>query len=75
MLMTNPARKFAGTIGLLVLLIVYTLLIMVFATSRLPAFGGWIATLFYFVAGIGWVPIAMLIVKWMYKYDVRRPRP
>ena len=67
--MTNPVRKFAGTVGLLLLLVVYALLIMVFATTTLPASGLVLATLFYIVAGVGWVPIAMLIVSWMYKFD------
>lgn len=73
--MTNPVRKLAGTIGLLLLLIVYSLLVMVFATSTLPAAGGVIATLFYVVAGVGWVPIAMVLVSWMYRRDKPTPRP
>ena len=72
--MTHPVRKFAGTVGLLALLIVYSLLVMVFATSALPAMGGLVSTLFYIVAGIGWVPVAMLIVSWMYKRDRLPPR-
>ena len=75
MAMINPVRKLAGTISLFALLIVYSLLVMVFATSTLPAAGGIIVTLFYVVAGIGWVPIAMLIVSWMYKRDQPTPRP
>jgi hypothetical protein len=75
MMMSNPGRKLAGTIGLLALLIVYSLLVMAFATSTLPAMGGMVATLFYVVAGLGWVPLAMLLVSWMYKKDVRQPRP
>ncbi len=75
MAMSNPVRKFAGTIGLLLLLIVYSLLVMVFATSSLPAMGGVLTTLFYVVAGVGWVPIAMLIVSWMYNRDRPAPRP
>lgn len=73
--MTNPVRKLAGTIGLLLLLIVYSLLVMVFATSTLPAAGGIVATLFYVVAGVGWVPIAMALVSWMYRRDKPTPRP
>ncbi len=75
MLMTNPGRKLAGTIGLLLLLMIYSLLVMVFAVSALPAAGGWISTLFYIVAGVGWVPVAMLLVSWMYKRDTPGPRP
>ena len=72
--MTNPVRKFAGTVGLLLLLVVYSLLVMVFAASALPAAGGIVTTLFYVVAGVGWVPIAMLIVAWMYKPDSAKLR-
>ena len=75
MVMNNPVRKLAGTVGLLALLIVYSLGVMVFATTSLPAMGGLVTTLFYVVAGIGWVPIAMAIVSWMYKRDVPAHRP
>lgn len=74
MAMHNPVRKLAGTISLLLLLVVYSLLVMAFATSRLPEGGGFIATMFYVVAGVGWVPVAMLIVSWMYKGDRSTPR-
>jgi amino acid transporter len=75
MLMTNPGRKLAGTLGLFALLMVYVMLVMAFAASSLPAAGGWVATLFYVVAGVGWVPIAMLLVSWMYRRDTPGPRP
>ncbi len=74
MAMAHPVRKFAGTVGLLMLLLVYALLVMVFATSALPSQGGVLTTLFYVVAGVGWVPVAMLIVSWMYKHDRPTPR-
>ncbi len=75
MMMSNPGRKLAGTIGLLALLIAYSLLVMAFATSALPAIGGLSAIAFYAVAGIGWLPIAMLLVSWMYKNDRPASRP
>jgi Protein of unknown function (DUF2842) len=75
MRMANAGRKFAGTIGLLVLLIVYSLLVVGFAASALPAMGGWVAVAFYVVAGISWVPIAMALVSWMYRRDTPLPRP
>jgi len=74
MAMTNPIRKFIGTVLLLLLLLAYALLIMVFAASTLPASGGIVTTLFYVVAGVGWVPIAMFIVSWMYKPDSAKLR-
>jgi hypothetical protein len=75
MRMANSGRKLAGTIGLLVLLIVYSLLVVGFAASSLPAIGGWVAIVFYTVAGVGWVPIAMALVSWMYARDKPLPRP
>ena len=75
MAMSHPVRKLAGTVALLMLLVVYALLVMVFATTTLPAMGGVLTTLFYVVAGVGWVPIAMLIVSWMHKFDQPAPRP
>jgi hypothetical protein len=71
--MTNPVRKLAGTIGLLLLLVVYSLLVSALATSALPEAGGIITTLFYVIAGVGWVPIAMGLVWWMYRRDKAAP--
>ena len=75
MAMHNPVRKLIATVSLLVLLIVYSLLVMAFAASTLPAMGVLVSTLFYIVAGVGWVPLAMVIVSWMYKRDRPSPRP
>ena len=69
MIMTHPVRKLAGTLALLALLVIYSLLVMVFATSVLPESGGAWAFAFYAVAGFGWVPPAALIVSWMYRLD------
>ncbi|HRK19662.1 MAG TPA: DUF2842 domain-containing protein [Hyphomicrobiaceae bacterium] len=63
----RPWRKLAAVAALLVLIFVYSLLIMVFATSTLPSVGGAVSFLFYAVAGMGWVPFAILILKWGYK--------
>ena len=46
MAMTHPLRKLSGTIALLVLLVVYSLLVMLFATTKLPEIGGIATTLF-----------------------------
>ena len=65
--MTHPYRKLAGTVALLALLVVYSLAVMLFATTRLPEIGGITTTLFYVVAGLAWVPIAMALISWMYR--------
>lgn len=60
-------RKISSVVALLVLIFVYALVVMVFATSTLPSAGGAISFLFYAVAGMAWVPLAILILKWGYK--------
>ena len=60
-------RKLVGATLLLVLITVYSLLIMVFATSVLPSVGGALSFLFYAVAGLAWVPPAALLISWMYR--------
>jgi hypothetical protein len=65
--MTHPIRKLAGTVAILVLLVAYSLAVMLLATTQLPEIGGIATTLFYVVAGLAWVPLAMLLVTWMYR--------
>ena len=64
--MTQRTRKLLGTFALLILIIVYSLIAMALGASILPQVGlGW-KTLFYAVAGLAWVPPAMVIVSWMH---------
>ena len=60
-------RKFIGAIALLVLVAVWALLAMALAQSALTDVNGFIAALYYVVAGLGWVLPAMPIVSWMAK--------
>jgi hypothetical protein len=63
--MTIRTRKLLGTVALLVLVCVWALLAMAFAQSALTSVNGWIAAIYYMVAGLGWVLPAMPIVSWM----------
>jgi hypothetical protein len=63
--MNIRTRKLLGTIALIVLAVVWTLLAMAFAQSALTSVNGWLALIYFVVAGIGWVLPAMPIVKWM----------
>ena len=63
--MTIRTRKLLGTVALLVLVCVWALLAMAFAQSALTSVNGWIAVIYYVVAGLGWVLPAMPIVSWM----------
>ena len=63
-------RKFAGTIALLVLVAVWSLLGMTLAQTPWLAASKLYQTVFYVVAGIGWVLPAMPIISWMSRPDV-----
>lgn len=60
-------RKLIGTFGLFALAIIWTLLAMALAQSVLTNINGFVATLYYIVAGLGWVLPAMPLIKWMSK--------
>ncbi len=65
--MSPRLRKFIGTIALLLLVSVWALLAMALAQSALTDINGFVATLYYVVAGLGWVLPAMPIISWMAK--------
>lgn len=62
-------RKFLGTIALLVLVVVWSLLGMAVAQMPWLAASGLYQAIFYVVAELGWVLPAMPIVSWMAKPD------
>ncbi len=63
-------RKLLGTIALLLLAAMWSLMGMVVAQMPWLASSGKLQAVFYVVAGIGWVLPAMPIVSWM-----SRPAP
>ena len=67
--MTIRTRKFFGTIALLMLVVVWSLLGMTVAQTPWLANSGWLQAIFYVVAGIGWVLPAMPIISWMARPD------
>jgi len=72
--MTIRTRKLIGTIALLLLVCVWGLLAMALAQSVLTDINGFVAALFYVVAGLGWVLPAMPLVAWMARPDAPTPR-
>ena len=60
-------RKFIGAILLLVLVCFWSLLAMALAQSVLTDINGFVAAIYYVVAGLGWVLPAMPIISWMAK--------
>ena len=58
-------RKLIGAVVLFVLVTVWALVAMALAQSILTSISGLVATIYYVVAGLGWVLPAMPLVRWM----------
>ena len=67
--MAIRTRKLLGTIFLLILVVVWSLLGMTIAQTPWFANSGLLQAIFYVVAGLGWVLPAMPIVSWMSRPD------
>jgi hypothetical protein len=67
--MSIRARKFVGTVALLVLVLVWGLLAMALAQSVLTNINGFVAAIYYVIAGLGWVLPAMPLITWMARPD------
>jgi len=67
--MSIRARKFVGTVALLVLVLVWGLLAMALAQSVLTDINGLVAAIYYVVAGLGWILPAMPLISWMARPD------
>lgn len=72
--MTMRIRKLIGAFALIALVTLWSLLAMALAQSLLADVSGLTATVYYVVAGLGWVLPAMLLVKWMVRPDAPRGR-
>ena len=72
--MTMRTRKLIGAFGLFALVIVWALIAMALAQSVLTDINGLVATIYYVVAGLGWVLPAMPLISWMSKPEVSKPR-
>ncbi len=67
--MTIRKRKLVGTIALLVLVVVWSLLGMAVAQTPWLAASKLAQAIFYVVAGLGWVLPAMPLISWMSRPD------
>ncbi|HET8545542.1 MAG TPA: DUF2842 domain-containing protein [Pseudolabrys sp.] len=69
--MSIRTRKLVGAVALLALVIFWGLLAMALAQSVLTNINGWVATIYYVVAGLGWVLPAMPLISWMARPDTK----
>ena len=67
--MAIRTRKLLGTIALLLLVAVWSLMGMTVAQTPWLANSGLLQAIFYVVAGLGWVLPAMPIISWMARPD------
>lgn len=67
--MKMRTRKLIGTISSVIYLAIYCLVAMAVGGSLVVGYGIVAELPFYIVAGLGWLPIEMLIIKWMSKPD------
>ncbi|HZD92188.1 MAG TPA: DUF2842 domain-containing protein [Pseudolabrys sp.] len=67
-------RKLIGAFALIALVTVWSLVAMTLAQSALTNINGWIAAIYYVVAGLGWVLPGMLLVRWMARPDAADPQ-
>jgi hypothetical protein len=66
-------RKLSGTVALLTLVVVWSLFAMALAQVVLVRSNGALDFVYYLVAGLGWVPLAMLLVSWMSRGEKGSP--
>jgi hypothetical protein len=66
-IMTVRMRKIFGTVALLVMITVYSLMVIGLVATAFPQLGTGMQLLFYAIAGLAWVPPAGYIINWMHK--------
>lgn len=62
-------RKAIGTVLTVIWLTVYSLVMMAIGGILVLGRGMVLELPFYIIAGLGWVPVEMWIIKWMSKPD------
>lgn len=63
------ARKAIGIFLTLVFLVIYCLVAMAFGGVFIVGKGQIAEIVFYIIAGLAWLPVEMVIIKWMSKPD------
>lgn len=59
-------RALLGTMALVLFLLVYVFVATAVADMVLPTAGRVAEFFYYAIAGLAWVPVAGLIIRWMY---------
>lgn len=64
--MSPRIRKLVGTVLLLVVLAIYSLMVAVAASAVLTGTNKIVELIFYAIAGVAWVLPAGYLIRWMY---------
>jgi Protein of unknown function (DUF2842) len=65
-------RKLIGAFALIALVVIWSLLAMAVAQFPMVKANGLLETVYYVVAGLGWILPAMPLIRWMSKGERRR---
>jgi hypothetical protein len=67
--MNQRARKFTGTFATVMFLIVYCLAAMAIGGKYVVGAGMAFELAYFIVAGAAWLPVVMVLIKWMSRPD------
>jgi Protein of unknown function (DUF2842) len=67
--MNLRTRKFLGIVLTIVWMAIYSLIAMAIGGIYVLGRGMPLELPFYVLAGLGWIPVEMIIIKWMSKPD------
>lgn len=62
-------RKFVGIVATIVFLMIYALMAMAIGGQYVVGHGAVIELLAFILLGIGWIPAAMVLIRWMSRPD------
>jgi hypothetical protein len=62
-------RKFIGTMATIVFLIVYALIAMAIGGRYVVGYSQAVELPAFILLGVGWIPVAMVLIRWMSKPD------
>jgi hypothetical protein len=62
-------RKFIGTVATIASLVVYALIAMAIGGQYVVGYGPAIELLAFILLGVGWIPVAMVLIRWMSRPD------
>jgi hypothetical protein len=62
-------RKFVGIVATIVFLVAYALIAMAIGGQYVVGHGAAIELTAFILLGIGWIPVAMVLIRWMSRPD------